>query len=337
MQYKKLKDIADLIGGYAFKSDKYVGSGIRVIRIANVQDGYISDDYPCFYPLNKEAEIGNAILKENDLLMSLTGNVGRVAILSRDLLPAGLNQRVECIRPKNINLKQYLYYYFRSEHFKQIAEKNSSGIAQLNMSTIWLGEHQIPIYESEKTFSIVKQLRTVDDLIALEQKHLNLYDELIKSRFIEMFGNPLINEKSFPTKPLNIACPFNKYKGDVVTVNNKVWILNLDMIESNTGRIIEKIYQSENEIGNSTIKFDINCVLYSKLRPYLNKVVVPDASGYGTSELISMQTGKDINPQYLASLLRTESFVSYIDSKTAGAKICHLQCQPDCQARTSGA
>ena len=136
-----------------------------------------------------------------------------------------------------------------------------------------------------------------------------------------MFGNPLINEKTFPTKPLNIACPFNKYKGDVVTVNNKVWILNLDMIESNTGRIIEKIYQSENEIGNSTIKFDINCVLYSKLRPYLNKVVVPDTSGYGTSELISMQTGKDINPQYLASLLRTESFVSYIDSKTAGAKM----------------
>ena len=155
MEYKKLKDIADLIGGYAFKSDKYVNSGIRIIRIANVQDGYISDDYPCFYPLNKEVEIGNAILKENDLLMSLTGNVGRVAILSRDLLPAGLNQRVECIRPKKPSLKPYLYYYFRSNHFKQTAEKNSSGIAQLNMSTVWLSEHQVPIYESKKIKQII--------------------------------------------------------------------------------------------------------------------------------------------------------------------------------------
>ncbi|UKI50779.1 MAG: hypothetical protein L6U99_05370 [Clostridium sp.] len=45
---KKLSDIAKLINGYAFKSEKYVNSGVRIIRIANVQDGYISDEQPCF-------------------------------------------------------------------------------------------------------------------------------------------------------------------------------------------------------------------------------------------------------------------------------------------------
>ena len=136
-----------------------------------------------------------------------------------------------------------------------------------------------------------------------------------------MFGDPLLNEKGFCTKPLSEACPFNKYKGEVECLNGKYWILNLDMIESNTGKIIEKVYMPLNEIGNSIIKFDTNCVLYSKLRPYLNKVVTPDTSGYGTSELICMQTGKDVNQLYLASLLRMNSFVEYINSKAGGAKM----------------
>ena len=46
MQYKRIGDIAELINGYAFKSKNYVEQGIRVIRIANVQDGYIEDEKP---------------------------------------------------------------------------------------------------------------------------------------------------------------------------------------------------------------------------------------------------------------------------------------------------
>ena len=107
---KSLKDLVNLIGGYAFKSELYQNSGIRVIRIANVQDGYISDESPCFYPLSYKDEIGQALLHENELLMSLTGNVGRVALLTKELLPAGLNQRVACLRTNNSLLCKEIYY-----------------------------------------------------------------------------------------------------------------------------------------------------------------------------------------------------------------------------------
>ena len=92
--YKRLSEIAELLNGYAFKSKNYVSSGIRVIRIANVQDGYISDEHPCFYPIDTQEDITRYILKENDFLVSLTGNVGRVAILTQEFLPAALNQKV---------------------------------------------------------------------------------------------------------------------------------------------------------------------------------------------------------------------------------------------------
>ena len=98
------------------------------------------------------------MLQENDLLMSLTGNVGRVAFVTKEFLPAGLNQRVLCFRTDNLNLKKYLYYYFQSKIFLDEAIKNASGIAQLNMSTKWLGNYEIALYGEEKTKHIVSEL-----------------------------------------------------------------------------------------------------------------------------------------------------------------------------------
>ena len=181
---KQLKDLVTLVGGYAFKSDLYKDSGIRVIRIANVQDGYISDEYPCFYPEEYREEIGVAMLEENDLLMSLTGNVGRVAFLTNDMLPAGLNQRVECLRSNNVLLKRYLYFFFRSNRFIDEASKNSSGIAQLNMSTKWLGEYEITLFNEDKTKHICDELESINNVINNKQSEIKLLDELIKSRFI---------------------------------------------------------------------------------------------------------------------------------------------------------
>lgn len=77
---KRLGDVCSILNGFAFKSREYVSSGIRIIRIANVQDGYISDELPQFYPDELISMFEKYLLQENDLLISLTGNVGRVAL-----------------------------------------------------------------------------------------------------------------------------------------------------------------------------------------------------------------------------------------------------------------
>ena len=134
---KKINEICDVLNGYAFKSKHYVDSGIRVIRIANVQNGYISDENPCFYPNSSIDDIEKYILKENDLLISLTGNVGRVA----------------CIRIKDssVNMK-YLFYYLNQRKFIDECIKASKGVAQLNLSTKWLENYQlnIPLIEEQE-------------------------------------------------------------------------------------------------------------------------------------------------------------------------------------------
>lgn len=111
-------------------------------------------------------------------------------------------------------------------------------------------------------------------------------------------------------------------QGKCIDTNNSIWLLNLDMVESNTGRIIDYVYVDKKSIGNSTIEFDKSNVLYSKLRPYLNKVVLPDRCGMATSEMVPLMPDlSKITREYLVYFLRSKSFVEYINSKTSGAKM----------------
>jgi type I restriction enzyme S subunit len=137
-----------------------------------------------------------------------------------------------------------------------------------------------------------------------------------------MFGDPVANEREWDTEVIGKIAPCNSYKGEIASKDGKYWLLNLDMVESMTGRVIEKIFVEKSEIGNSTFTFNEDNVLYSKLRPYLNKVVIPNGKGYCTSELLPLLPKKDtLNRVFLTFVLRSNSFVKYINIKVAGAKM----------------
>ena len=199
----RLGDVCDILNGFAFKSEQYVDDGIRIIRIANVQKGYIEDSSPVFYPIDSK-DAKKYSLEEGDMLMSLTGNVGRVARLSKEFLPAALNQRVACLRIKDgvaID-KAFLFNLLNSDYFEQQCIAASKGVAQKNMSTEWLKEYEIPIFSMEQQKAIASVLDKVSDLITLRKEQLAKLDQLVKSRFTELFGDPVTNPKAWKTKPL---------------------------------------------------------------------------------------------------------------------------------------
>ena len=194
----RLGDVCDILSGFAFKSEQYVEEGIRIIRIANVQKGYIEDSTPVFYPIDSK-DAKKYSLEEGDMLMSLTGNVGRVARLSKEFLPAALNQRVACLRIKDgvaID-KAFLFNLLNSDYFEQQCIAASKGVAQKNMSTEWLKEYEIPIFSMEQQKAIASVLDKVSDLITLRKEQLAKLDQLVKSLFIELFGDPVTNPKGW--------------------------------------------------------------------------------------------------------------------------------------------
>ena len=193
-----------MVNGYTFKSTKYSNQGYSIIRIANVQKGIIEDEDKVYYPEEYKSEFAESILKEGDILMSLTGNVGRVGVIYEQHLPAALNQRVQGLRIKDssqIN-HQYLFSLLNLDDFETLCIKNASGSAQLNLSTVWLRNCKIvcpPIQEQEHFAKIAKQ--------ADKSKFVGF-----KSQFIEMFGDPIAwqNDKSLPvlSDTVNIVSGF---------------------------------------------------------------------------------------------------------------------------------
>ena len=140
----------------------------------------------------------------------------------------------------------------------------------------------------------------------------------VQSQFIEMFGNPVTNPKGWKTSKIKDVAPESPSKE---SVDGRVWLLNLDMIESNTGKVIEKVYEdSENAL--SVQPFDEGNVLFSKLRPYLNKVVIPDEPGLATTELVPLRPKGDIlNKIFFSHLLRGDQFVNFANDIAGGTKM----------------
>ena len=136
--------------------------------------------------------------------MSLTGNVGRVAILKKEMLPAALNQRVACLRLKESSnvYKPYLFHLLNSDFFEKQCIFSAQGIAQKNMSTEWLKKYQIPLYSIEKQKDIAELFDQIDGLIDDRKKQKYKLEELVKSRFIELFGDPVSNPLKWDMKSL---------------------------------------------------------------------------------------------------------------------------------------
>ena len=106
---------------------------------------------------------------------------------------------------------------------------------------------------------------------------------------------------------------------------SKAWLLNLDMVEQQTGRVVEYNFVGEDGLNGSITQFDTENVLYSKLRPNLNKVVLPERDGFCTSELLPLRPdARKLDRSYLAVFLRSHGFVNWAVSKTAGAKMPRL-------------
>lgn len=103
---------------------------------------------------------------------------------------------------------------------------------------------------------------------------------------------------------------------------SEVWSLNLDQIEPSTGRILKKEMTAPEKLGPSTFPFEAGTVLYSKLRPYLNKVVVAQSNGVATTELVPVRCHPEkVFPEYLAYYLRSPKFLSFASNAVAGAKM----------------
>ncbi|MGB3907014.1 MAG: restriction endonuclease subunit S [Methanomethylovorans sp.] len=253
------------------------------------------------------------------ILFTIFATLGEVNILH---IEAATNQAIAGININNSDEIDRLFLVNYLISIKHRINDLGRGVAQNNINLSILRNLMIPFPPLEVQQQIADVLDRASALIEKRKVQIDKLDLLVKSQFIEMFGDPVTNPKGWGNEKLDKVAPPTPYRGEVVTINNKYWLLNLDAIKAQSGEILELKLVDKNEIGNSTVSFSADNVLYSKLRPYLNKVVNVERSGYATTELVPLFPEKNkLNKEFLTALLRSDEFVSYINGKVAGAKM----------------
>lgn len=225
-------------------------------------------------------------------------------------------------KDSSVLLQEYLALIVQCDRFWDFFEANKSGSVNYLMNWKELQNYEFDLPSIEEQRKIADLAWAIERTRVAYEGLIRATDKLVKSQFIEMFGNPLTNDKKWNTMKMKEVAPSTSYSGAVSECDDGYWLLNLDMIESNTGRIISKVYVPKEEIGQSTTSFSSEYVLFSKLRPYLNKVVIPDAAGYATTELVTLLPNKQhLTQVFLSYLLRSDEFLKYISSQVSGTKM----------------
>lgn len=102
------------------------------------------------------------------------------------------------------------------------------------------------------------------------------------------------------------------------------WVLDLEDIEKGTSRLIERVTANSRPIKSNKARFKVGDVLYGKLRPYLDKVLVAESDGFCTTEIVSITPKDEIDPYWLRISLKSPRFLTYVTSKSYGMKMPRL-------------
>lgn len=107
-------------------------------------------------------------------------------------------------------------------------------------------------------------------------------------------------------------------------ISENEWVLELEDIEKITSRLLLKVYAKERPPRSSKNRFFKGDVLYGKLRPYLDKVIIADEDGVCTTEMIPLKGYTSIVPEYLKLVMKSPSFVRYASESTHGMNLPRL-------------
>ena len=194
----KLGDICTMQSGGTprrNKSEYYQGGSIpwaKIGDIENANDNYLTETKELITELGLKS-INNRLFPKGTLLFAMYGSVGKTAIAGREL---STNQAILGIQPKSNFLDTKYLQYWLNRQLKDL-QNQSRGVALKNLSATIMKNQEIPLPPLSTQKKITTILDRADALRQNDKKILEKYDQLAKSLFLEMFGDPVRNEKGW--------------------------------------------------------------------------------------------------------------------------------------------
>ncbi len=250
------------------------------------------------------------IVKKNAVFVTCIGSIGKVGIAKNKEL--AFNQQINAIEPNEKVLPKYLAYGIFANKRRLQTISNAPVVPIINKTQF--GEFEIDINnDTKEQLKVVELLDKVSGVITKRRKELEKLDELIKARFVEMFGDLKSNSKGWRIVGFkdcadidtNMIHDFEKYQ-DYPHIG-------IDSIEKETGRLVGYKTIAEDGVISGKYLFTPKHLIYSKIRPNLNKVALPDFEGLCSADAYPILVKDRVcNREYLAYTMRSDYFLDYI-------------------------
>lgn len=329
-KWAKFSNLAECRMGKTILAENLTDNGIPV---------YSATQENKIFGFVKNSEL---VLHRGDIVIPARGNsIGYATyILDKE---ATCTQTTICCQNIKI-LSKYLYfccYAFKSLWF------HFTGAAIPQITVKQLNKNLVPLPPLEEQEKIVKKIEELFELIDKKEKNNKEKEKLktlLKEKILDsaIHGKLVENDLSLPTvdvEEIKEDIPFDipsnwkwsklgtisdygknkKVKG--VNIPKNQWILELEDIEKNTGKVLNKIYQADrNAVSDKNMFFKGN-LLYGKLRPYLNKCVIADEDGFCCTEIEPIILYSNIEAKYIQKVLMSRYFLNYVSMCSYGAKM----------------
>ena len=316
MEYKTLGDIATYINGYAFKPEQRGSEGLPIIRIQDLTGnsydlGYYNGDYP------KKIE-----LNDGDVLISWSASLG-VYLWNRG--KALLNQHIFKVVFDKVEIDKFYYMYAVEYNLDKMSLK-THGATMKHITKKDFDNVVIPYPDLEYQKEISYRLTSLKGIIEKYQEQLDLLDELIKARFVEMFGG---NDKKVAISSLCDVLGGYSFKSEDISSKGFIKILQignvyLDDVNWETTNYLPK------EFDNMYSRFLLNegDIVIALTRPIIQslgnvKACIVKASD--TPCLLNQRVGRivskknvDVNLKFIYGCLMTDDFTRYVESCCIG-------------------
>lgn len=335
--------VKDGPGGWLINKSEYVDDGIPMLRGVNVLEGRVDLSSTVYITEEKHQQLSASEALPGDILITMRGTFGRAAILPDSIPKANMNAALCRIRLKDSSLAEYLTWYLNSDiAYKQFKRHGTKAVQDdLNLGYIKALRVIVPdadnrnrllnlLIETKKhTICIQKQ---AEELLSSMSEYV--FDRLNLSRigFEERLCcairlSNIVEDQTFsaeyyhPERMValhllrsNAEVSAHKlsdivtFRRNLVSAENNTHYLGLAGVESQTG----ELSGVKEEAAGQAFVYEKGDILYGKLRPYLNKVIVAENSGICSTEFHVMRVidTTTVLPEYVAAILRSNLILS---------------------------
>lgn len=322
-EYKKLGEVTSFFRGLTYSGKDEVDKSNNIVLRSNNIDlstnslnfdelKFISDSITI--PQDKK-------LRKNSIFMCMSNgskqHLGKVAFIEKEY-PYAFGGFMGLIVPNEDKLvPKFTYYYFCSQKFKAYLSAIGNGANINNIKYNDIAKDSIPLPPLSTQLAIVSELDKINELIRLKKEQLKDFDNLAQSLFYEMFGEG----KCLRKKLKDIVKIQSGQVSPLEEPYSEMIHVGPANIESNTGRLLNLKTAKEENLISGKYLFNSSMVLYSKIRPNLNKVAIPSFEGICSADMYPIIPLECIDKNFLLFLLKQKEFLTYAISNSGRANI----------------